>query len=54
MKDGPTLKGTDVKADFHYYNWVDQFNTSGFGANTPIATGSGSDSLLVLNPKTGN
>jgi hypothetical protein len=54
LKDGPTLKGTDVKADFHYYNWVDQFNTSGFGPNTPVATGSGSDSLLVLDPKTGN
>jgi hypothetical protein len=53
LKDGLTLKGTKTNADFHYYNWVDQFNTSGFGANTPIATGSGSDSLLVLEPKTG-
>ena len=49
---GPNLKGTDINADFHYYNWVDQFNTSGFGENTPIATGSGSDSLLVLKPGT--
>jgi len=49
---GPNLKGTSFNADFHYYNWVDQFNTSGFGDNTPIANGSGSDSLLVLNPKT--
>jgi hypothetical protein len=49
---GPKLKGTDVPADFHYYNWVDQHNIAGFGANTPIATGSNSDSLLVLNPGT--
>jgi hypothetical protein len=50
--DGPKLKGTDVGADFHYYNWVDQQNIGGFGANTPIATGSNSDALLVLNPST--
>jgi hypothetical protein len=47
---GPKMKGTDIPADFHYYNWVDQHNIAGFGANTPIATGSNSDSLLVLNP----
>ena len=50
--DGPKLKGTDVPADFHYYNWVDQQNISGLGANTPFATGSNSDSLLALNPQT--
>jgi hypothetical protein len=50
--DGPRLKGTEVPADFHYYNWVDQYDTFGLGANTPIATGSNSDSLLVLNPQT--
>src|ERR1019366_9584347 len=50
---GPTLNGTDgVSADFLYYNWVDQFDTLGLGKNTPIATGSGSDSLLVWDPKT--
>jgi hypothetical protein len=49
---GPKLKGTDIPADFHYYNWVDQHNIAGFGANTPIATGSNSDALLVLNPQT--
>ena len=26
---GPKLKGTDIPADFHYYNWVDQHNISG-------------------------
>jgi hypothetical protein len=50
--DGPKLKGTDVPADFHYYNWVDQKNISGLGANTPFATGSNSDALLALNPQT--
>jgi hypothetical protein len=49
---GPKLKGTDVPADFHYYNWVDQHNIIGLGANTPFATGSNSDSLLALNPRT--
>jgi len=50
--DGPKLKGTTVPADFHYYNWVDQHNILGLGANRPIATGSNSDSLLVLDPQT--
>jgi len=49
---GPKLKGTDIPADFHYYNWVDQFDISGLGANTPFATGSNSDALLALNPRT--
>jgi streptogramin lyase len=49
---GPNLKGTNINADFHYYNWVDQFNTSGLGANFPISTGSGSDSLQIYNPQT--
>jgi hypothetical protein len=50
--NGPKLRGTDVPADFHYYNWVDQHNISGFGADTPFATGSNSDALLALNPQT--
>jgi hypothetical protein len=49
---GPKLKGTDVPADFHYYNWVDQHNVIGLGADTPFATGSNSDSLIALNPQT--
>jgi hypothetical protein len=49
---GPKLKGTDVPADFHYYNWVDQQNVIGLGANTPFVTGSNSDSLIALNPAT--
>jgi hypothetical protein len=49
---GPKLKGTDIPAEFHYYNWVDQHDTLGLGENMPMATGSNSDSLLVLNPKT--
>jgi hypothetical protein len=49
---GPKLRGTDVPSDFHYYNWVDQHNTFGLGPNMPMATGSNSDSILVLNPQT--
>jgi hypothetical protein len=50
---GPKLKGTDVPADFHYFNWVDQQNIIGLGNNTPFVTGSNSDSLIALNPTTG-
>ena len=50
---GPNFKGTDIGTDFHYYNWVDQFNTLGLGENVPIANGSSSDSLLALLPETG-
>jgi hypothetical protein len=48
------MKGTDLpgSADFAYYNWVDQFDTLGLGANAPIMTGSGSDSLLAIDPST--
>jgi hypothetical protein len=53
VSDGPRFKGTDVPADFHYYNWVDQHDVAGFGANTPMATGSNSDAILVLDPDTG-
>jgi hypothetical protein len=35
-------------AETAYYNWVDQFDTLGLGKNVPIATGSGSDSLLPM------
>ena len=51
---GPLLKGTDVgSADYPYYNWVDRFDTLGLGKNIPMATGTNSDSLLVLQPDTG-
>ena len=50
---GPQMKGvTDHgSADFHYYNWVDQFDTLGLGQNVPIATGSTSDALLAFLPE---
>jgi hypothetical protein len=35
-------------AEASYYTWVDQFNTSGLGANTPINTGNASEGLLAL------
>jgi hypothetical protein len=49
---GPKLKGTNIPADFHYYNWVDRENTLGLGKNIPLANGSNSDSLLALDPAT--
>ncbi len=49
---GPKLKGTDVPADFHYFNWTDSQNIMQLGKNTPFLTGSNSDSLIGLNPTT--
>jgi hypothetical protein len=50
---GPKMAGSDYPADFHYFGWVDQHNTSGLGKDTPILTGSNSDSLIALDPETG-
>ncbi len=47
---GPVFKGTDVRVDYHYYNFVDRYNTLGMGNNVPIANGTGSDSLIVFDP----
>jgi hypothetical protein len=46
----PQMKGVNARgsAEASYYTWVDQFDTSGFGANTPINTGNASEGLLVL------
>lgn len=51
---GPRLGNTDIPADFHYFGWVDQHNISGLGKNTPILTGSNSDSLIALDPDSGD
>ena len=50
----PQIKGvTDVgSSEASYYTWVDQFDTSGLGANTPINTGNAAEALLAL--KDGN
>ncbi len=47
---GPNFKGvTDSgAADSFYLNWTDWYDASGLGANTPILTGTGSDSLLAF------
>jgi len=50
---GPKFKGTSYPADFHYFGWVDRFDIAGLGKDTPILTGSNSDSLIALDPKTG-
>jgi hypothetical protein len=49
---GPRFKNSEFPSDFHYYNWVDQHDVSGLGANTPFVTGSNSDALIALNPET--
>ena len=51
---GPQMKGVAAagSADFHYYIWVDQFDTLGLGANVPIANGTTSDSLIAWLPET--
>ena len=47
---GPQMKGVETpgSADFHYYSWVDQYNTLGLGANIPIADGSETGEWVVL------
>jgi len=51
---GPRFKGdSNATADWFYWNWVDQYNVLGLGANVPVVTGSGSDSLYVFQPGTG-
>ncbi len=46
----PQMKGVSESgsAESSYYTWVDQFDTLGLGANTPINTGNESEGLLVL------
>jgi hypothetical protein len=39
-------------ADFHYYIWVDKYDTFGMGKDTVILNGTGSDSLLAFSQKT--
>lgn len=51
--DGPTFQGSDVPADFQYYNWVDNWNSSGLGAGMPWTPGGNSDSLMMLDPDSG-
>jgi hypothetical protein len=51
---GPNFKGVTDRntTEWAYYNWVDQHNVLGLGANIPLANGTGSDSLMVLQPAT--
>lgn len=49
---GPKFKGTEAKADYFYYNWVDRYNTFGLGKNVPIIDGTGSDALIAFLPDT--
>jgi hypothetical protein len=51
LEPGPKFQGTNIPTEFNYFNWVDQKGVLGFGPNTSMATGSNSDSILVLDPK---
>lgn len=55
---GPLMRTGDkapdaMSADFHYYLFVDQFNTLGLGKDVVILNGTGSDALLAFDPRTG-
>jgi hypothetical protein len=47
---GPQFKGLDSfgSANHAYYLWVDRYNTLGLGANVPIASANGAESLLAV------
>jgi hypothetical protein len=47
---GPQFKGLDPagSANHAYYIWVDRYNTLGLGANVPIASANGAESLLAV------
>jgi hypothetical protein len=54
---GPRMRTGDTpqnqqSADFHYYLFVDQFNTLGLGNDIVVLNGTGSDSLLAFAPST--
>ena len=52
---GPKLTGAESEtgsADFHYYIFVDQFDTFGLGPDMVILTGSNSDALVIFDPAT--
>ena len=51
---GPKIKTTGKEtgsADFHYYIWVDQFDTFGLGKDVVMVNGTNSDSLLAFDPR---
>jgi hypothetical protein len=49
---GPRMKGVtdEINSDFHYYNFVDRFNTFGLGENVPMASGTTADAIYALQP----
>lgn len=54
---GPRMRAGDApenvqSADFHYYLFVDQFDTLGLGKDVVVMNGTGSDSLLAFDQKT--
>ena len=41
----------DQNTEWHYLNWVDQFNVLGLGEDIPLAPGTNSDSMVAFLPK---
>ena len=57
LSPGPRMHTGDsaeneTGADFHYYLFVDQFDTLGMGRDVVVMNGTGSDSLLAFDPQT--
>lgn len=52
MMKTPDGRDTELGADFHYYLFVDRFNTLGLGENAVVLNGTGSDSLLAFDQDT--
>jgi hypothetical protein len=50
---GPKFKNVDdpINTDYHYLDWIDQFDTFGLGRNVPFAPGTNSDSVIAFLPK---
>jgi hypothetical protein len=49
LAPGPNFKTVEASgtSDSYYLNWVDWHNSSGFGDNTPLLTGTSSDALYA-------
>lgn len=50
LAPGPNFKTVEAAgtSDSYYLNWVDWHNTGGFGNNTPLLAGTGSDSIMAF------
>jgi hypothetical protein len=49
---GPKFQGVNdpINTDYHYLDWVDQYNVLGLGKSVPFAPGTNSDSMIAFLP----